>query len=227
MVELNGAFLADTLGNAAKTTADSAVALLPGLIAAVLVVVIGWLVAFLVGWIFSALMKAIRFESFLKSHKVEDALGTVRISDVLTKIVKYYVFLIFLQAAVSFLALGTITAYLTTVLIYAPALIAAAMVLLLAVLLGEYLKEAIFDLDKKSANVKLAGRGAKLAIIYVGATMALATAGFDTVLITGIFMTVVQAAAFGLALALGIAFGLGGQNDARDVIQGARRSLKV
>ncbi len=217
----------DSLNNAVQTTANSAVELLPGLIAAILVVVLGWVVAFIVSRLFAGLMKAIRFEQFLADHKVEDALGTVRITDVLTKIVKYYVLLIFLQAAVSLVSLGTITAYLTTVLLYAPVLIAAVMILLLAMIFGEYLKEAIVDLDKKSSMVKLTARGTKLVIMYVGATMALATAGFNTVLITGIFMTVIQAAAFGLALALGIAFGLGGQDDAKDVIKSTRKNLKI
>lgn len=224
---MNETILMDSLNNAVQTTANSAVELLPGLIAAILVVVLGWVVAFIVSRLFAGLMKAIRFEQFLADHKVEDALGTVRITDVLTKIVKYYVLLIFLQAAVSLVSLGTITAYLTTVLLYAPVLIAAVMILLLAMIFGEYLKEAIVDLDKKSSMVKLTARGTKLVIMYVGATMALATAGFNTVLITGIFMTVIQAAAFGLALALGIAFGLGGQDDAKDVIKSTRKNLKI
>jgi len=217
----------DSLNNAVQTTTNSAVELLPGLIAAILVVVLGWVIAFLVSRFFAKLMKAIRFEEFLTDHKVEDALGTVKITDVLTKIVKYYVLLIFLQAAVSLVALGTIMTYLTEVLLYAPVLIAAVMIMLLSVIFGEYLKEAIADLDKKSPMVKLAARGTKLAIMYVGATMALATAGFNTVLITGIFMTVIQAAAFGLALALGIAFGLGGQDDAKDMIKSTRKNLKI
>ena len=227
MAGLNETVLMDTLNNAVQTTADSAVLLLPGLIAAILVFVLGWVVAFLVSRLFSWLMKAIRFEEFLKQHKVEDSLGTVKVSDVLTKIIKYYVLLIFLQAAVSLVALGTITTYLGAVLLYAPVLIAAVMIVLLAVIFGEYLKEAILELDKKSSMVKMVARGTKLVIIYVGLTMALATAGFNTLLITGIFMTVLQAAVFGIALAIGIAFGLGGQEDARDVIKSTRKNLKV
>jgi MFS family permease len=224
---LNQTILADSATAAIQNTVDSAVKLLPGLIAAVLVFVLGWVVAFLVSRLFAGLLKLIRLEALLKAHKVEDAFGSVRISDVLTKIVKYYVLLIFIQASVSLVALGTITDYLTSVLLYMPVLIGAVLVVLVAVLFGEYLKEAIIDLNGKSPTVKLAGRGAKLVLIYIGLTMGLATAGFNTMLITGIFMTILQAAAFGLALALGIAFGLGGQEEAKEVIQGARKNLKI
>ena len=217
----------DSLTNAAQNTANDAAALLPGLIAAIIVFVLGWVVAFIVSRIFAGILKAIKLEDFLKQHKVDDALGTVKISDVLVKIVKYYVLLIFFQAAVSLVSLGTISAYLSVVLFYAPVLIGALLVVLIAVIFGEYLKEAVIDLDKKSSTVKFAARAVKLVVIYVGLTMGLATAGFNTSLITGIFLTIIQAAAFGIALALGIAFGLGGQEDAKDVIKSTRKNLKV
>ncbi|MFH0884538.1 MAG: hypothetical protein V1861_02410 [Candidatus Micrarchaeota archaeon] len=217
----------DSLTGAVQKTANDAANLLPGLIAAIIVFVLGWVVAFIISRIFAGILRAIRLEGFLKQHKVDDALGTVKISDVLAKIVKYYVLLIFFQAAVSLVSLGTISAYLTMVLLYAPVLIAAILIVLIAVIFGEYLKEAVIDLDKKSSTVKFAARAVKLVVVYVGVTMGLATAGFNTTLITGIFLTVIQAAAFGIALAVGIAFGLGGQEDAKDVIKSTRKNLKV
>jgi MFS family permease len=217
----------DSVAAAAQNTANGAAMLLPGIIAGLLVFALGWVVSIIVSRVFAGLLRLVKLEQYLKQLKVEDALGSVRISDVLAKIVKYYVLLIFVQAAVSLMALGTITNYLTTVLLYMPVLIGSVLIVLVAVMLGEYLKEAIIDLNKKSPMVKISARVAKLAVIYVGVTMGLATAGFNTTLITGIFMTVIQAAAFGLALALGIAFGLGGQEDAKEVIKSSRQNLKL
>jgi hypothetical protein len=216
----------ESVNTAVQNTANSAANLLPGLIAAVLVFVLGWVVSFIVSRIFAGILRAARLEEFLKRHKVEDALGTVKISDVLTKIVKYYVLLIFVQAAVSFVALGTITGYLAMVLLYVPVLIGAIMIVLVSIIFGEYLKEAVLELSK-SPLVKLSARAVKLVVVYVGITMGLATAGFDTTLITGIFVTVLWAGAFGIALALGIAFGLGGQEDAKEIIKSGRKNLKL
>jgi len=219
--------LSTTLTGAVENTVANTQEILPGLLYAIIIFIIGWIVAFLVSRIFGGLLKAINLEKFLQDHRVGDALGKVRISDVLVKILKYYILLIFLQAAVSFIALGTISAFLTEVLIYVPVLIAAVLVVLTAVILGEYIKHSILDLHLKSPMVRLVARASKLIVIYVGVTMALATARFDTTLISSIFIVTLQAMVFGLALAFGIAFGLGGQKDAQDMIGRWRKHLKV
>ncbi len=225
IVELNQGLI-DPVTAAAAHVVGQMIAILPGLIAAILVFVLGWVVSVLISRIVSRLFKLIKLEEFLKQNKVDDALGSVKISDVVAKIVKYYVLLIFVQAAVSFVELGTITMYLTALLAYVPVLIGSLLVILAAVLLGEYVKESIIELNSKSDPVKLVARGVKLAIVCVGATMGLATAGFNTTLVTGIFLTLVQAMAFGIALAFAIAFGIGGQEDARNIIQTTRKNLK-
>lgn len=197
-----------------------------GFLVAILIFLLGWVVATLISRFLGGVFKRIKLEEALKHHKVEDALGTVKISDVLRKIVKYYILLIFLQMAVSYLALESTAVYLTGVLVYAPALIGGFLIFLLAVILGEYLKEMIIELSK-SPFVRFLGRAVKLVLIYIGATMGLATAGIDTTLITGIFMTILQAMVFGIALAIGIAFGLGGQEDAKSMVKAGRKHFKV
>jgi len=228
MVELNNttSILMEAVTQTVNNTVENLATILPGLLAAIIIFVLGWVVAVIISRLFSGLLKAIRLEKYLKEHKIEDALGTVKISDVLVKILKYYIILIVLQQAVKFVELGTISAFLTLLLVYAPVLIGAFLTVLLAVLLGEYVKEVIIELSK-SPLVRLIGRGTKLIIIYIGLTMALATAGFDTSLISTIFVTVLQAMVFGLALAIGISFGLGGQDDAKDMVKKWRKHLKL
>lgn len=218
--------LSSTFTGAADNLVTSTTEVLPGLIAAIIVFIIGWILAVIISRVFGGILKAIKLEKFLKEHKVEDALGSVMISDVLVKILKYYIILIFLQAAALLVTLGTVSAFLTAVLVYAPVLIAAVLVVLAAVILGEYVKEVILDLKSKSPMVQLVARVTKWVIVYVGVTMALATAGFDTTLISNIFLIILQAMVYGIALAVGIAFGLGGQKDAQDLVVKSRKMLK-
>ncbi|MFH0737894.1 MAG: hypothetical protein V1827_04670 [Candidatus Micrarchaeota archaeon] len=218
--------LMGALSAAGQQILNDAVVFLPGFLAALIVFVLGWVIAIIVSRLFRSLLRLIRLEESLKAHKVEDALGSVKISDVLAKIVKYYILLIFIQAAVSLVSLGTISDFLSEVLVYVPVLIAAALIVLIAVILGEYVKEMLIELSK-SPLVKLAARGAKLVIIYVGVTMGLSRVGFETTLLDGSFLTILQAVAFGIALAFGIAFGFGGQDDARDIIKSGRRQFKL
>jgi uncharacterized membrane protein len=218
--------LSATFSGAADNLVTNTAEVLPGFIAAIIVFLIGWIVAVIISRVIGGVLKAIKLEMFLKDHKVEDALGSVKISDVLVKIVKYYIILIFLQAAASLVTLGTVSAFLTAVLIYAPVLIAAVLVVLAAVILGEYIKESILELKSKSPMVQLFARATKWVVIYVGVTMALATAGFDTTLISNIFLIILQALVYGIALAVGIAFGLGGQKDAQELVGKSRKMLK-
>lgn len=204
----------------------SIVDLLPKLLGSLLLLALGWVIAIIISRFFLRILKAIKLEDFLKEHKMEDALGTVKISDVLGKIVKYYVILIFLQAVVANVWLGTISDFMSELLMKVPALAAAVLIVLASVLLGEYLKEMIMELSKSSL-VKLAARTVKVLVIYVGVTQGLATIPVDTTLLTGIFLTVLQGVVFGIALAIAIAFGLGGQEDAKDIIKNSRKQLKL
>lgn len=219
--------LSATLNGAIENTATSAAAIFPGIIAAIIILLVGWIVAIVISGVFSRLLRFLRLEDYLKSHKVDNALGKVMLSDVLTKLLKYYIILIFLQEAVSFLALGTISLFLTGLLFYAPALIAAILLVLVAILLGEYVKQIILDLRNKSPIVQFIARATKFVIIFVGITMAMATANIDTTLLNGAFLVILQAMVLGIALAVGIAFGLGGQKDAQQMIGEWRKHLKV
>lgn len=200
--------------------------LLPSLIGSILLFLFGWIFAILVSRFFVRILKLVKFEAFMKEHKVEDALGTVKISDVLGKIVKYYIILLFLQAAVSNVWLGTLSNFLSVLLMYVPVLVAAILIVLASVILGEYLKEMIVELSK-SPLVKLCGRAVKILVIYIGLVMGLDMVGFNTALITGIFLTVLQGIVFGVALAIGIAFGFGGQDDAKDFIKSSRKHFRL
>jgi len=228
MIDVNNAtaLLMDTLQMAVDETVIRAAEAFPGLVAAIIIFLIGWVFAVILSRLFSGMLKAIRLESFLKEHKLEDAIGTVKLSDVLVKLLKYYVLLLFLQAAVDLVDLGTLTSFMSSLLSYAPVLIGASLVLLISVILGEYLKEVIKELSK-SPLVKLIARLTKLLVIYVGATMALETMGIRASILNELFTIIVAAIAFGISLAVGIAFGLGGQDEAKDIIKKSRKHLKI
>ncbi|MFH1520828.1 MAG: hypothetical protein ABID61_04230 [Candidatus Micrarchaeota archaeon] len=227
MAELSVDALTGIVNVTAQNLVNDIAGVLPGLIAALLVFILGWVVAIIISRIFARILRVVGLENYLKAHRMDDALGTVKISDVLTKILKYYIILVFLQTAVSLVQLGTLSIFLTSVLFYAPALIAAVLVILAAVLIGEYVKEVVIDFDAKSSLVRFVARAAKAVIIYAGLTMGLSTAGFNTTLITNVFLIVLQALVYGVALAAGLAFGFGGQKDAQDLIGKWRKHLKV
>ena len=227
MVEITADLLTNALNVAATNIATSAATILPGLIAAIVVFILGWIVAVVISRIFASFLKMVKLEEYLKENKIDDALGSVKISNVLVKILKYYILLWVISQALSLVDLGTMSLFLNSLLLYAPALIGALLLILVAAILGEYVKQVIVELGEKSSMVNFTARATKLLIIYIGATMALTTAGFDTSLISSIFLISLQALVYGVALAVGIAFGLGGQKDASDLVARWRKNLKV
>ncbi len=219
--------LQTTLNGAIDNTVTSTQEIIPGLIAALIIFIIGWIIAIIIAGIFRRILNFVRLEEYLKTHRIHDALGRVRISDVLVKLLKYYIILVFVQQAFEFVQLGVISAFLTYVIFSLPLIIAAILVIVVAALLGEYVKHVVMDLNQKSPTVVLLARTSKLVILAIGVIMALATAKIDTSLISTIFVVVLQAMVFGIALAVGIAFGLGGQKDAQDMISKGRKHLKI
>ncbi len=212
--------------NAVATVVMSMINVLPSLIAATVVFVVGWIIAVLISRIFEKILKMVKLEEFLEMHKLQDALGSVKLSNVLSKIVKIYVILVFLEVSAALVSLGQFSTYIYTVLIYAPVLIGAALVIVAAALTGEYVKTKLLELGK-SSYLTFVARGAKFVIVLMGVITGLNTVGFDTSLVNSTILTIVQAMIFGLGLAFGIAFGLGGQDDAKDLIKKMRKNVKL
>jgi len=203
------------------------VVFLPRLLAAILIFVAGWIIASVLSWIVEKILLYIGMEKFLKRHKLEDSLGKVKLSNVLVKLSKYYVMLIFLQAAVSILNLGTITEFISAVLLYTPVFIGALLVVVAAAVLGELLKEKIREIEPKSKTLAWLADATKVIVVFLAIIMGLSTMGFDTVIIASSFIAILQGLVYGIALAFALAFGLGGQDDAKDIIKIVRKKTNL
>ncbi|MFH1750507.1 MAG: hypothetical protein ABH863_02415 [Candidatus Micrarchaeota archaeon] len=198
---------------------------IPNLIVAAIIFVVGYLIAVVLSNILKKALVAVKFEKVLEEHGVEDALGSIKASPLFVKIFKYYVILIFLQAAVAKLDLGTMTQFINMVLLYAPAFIGAAIILVVAALIGELIKEKIKEVDAKSRHINMIARFSKFVVVFFGLVMGLSAVGFDTSILKDSFVAVLQAIAYGVALAIGIAFGLGGQDEAKSLLTDFRKKV--
>jgi len=221
--------LTDTLQTALSAAADRlAVGLadaLPRMFAAIVLILLGWVMAVLLKRLALKMLKSMKFNEYLKSQKLDKALGSISISEVLGLVVYYYVLVLFFQAAFDMVYLATISNFIGKILLYVPVVIAAALLVVIAALTGEYLKMLILQLGDKSPTVQVGARVAKFLVIYIGVVMGLSTIGFNTEILNAIFISLSQAIFYGFALAFGIAFGLGGQEAANDWIKTARSKL--
>jgi len=200
---------------------------IPRFLVAILIFVAGWIIASVFSWIVEKVLQYVGLEKFLKTHKLEDSLGRVKVSNLLVKLSKYYIMLIFLQASVAMLDLGTITQFMGSVLLYAPVVIGALLIVAAAAVLGELLREKIIEIEQKSKSVRWFGDATKAIVVFLGIMVGLTTVGFNTTIITNSFLAILQGVVYGIALAFGIAFGLGGQDDAKDFVKKLRKQTGV
>ncbi len=198
----------------------------PLFIGAIVIFIIGWIVASALGRLVAEVVKALRVDALLSQLEVEKALerGGVRLNSgaFIGALVKWFLIIVFLLAAVNILGLSQVSDFLRQVLFYIPNVVVAALILVIAVKVAEVVERAT------RSSVEAAGlRGAMVGVvvrwaIWVFAVIAaLLQLGVATVLL----QTVVTGIVAMLALAFGLAFGLGGKDAAASFIERTRRDI--
>ncbi len=219
--------LEDAIANSVQTIASNVVTMIPSFIAAFLIFLIGWFVARVLSHIVSKFLDFVKLEKYLSQHHIANALGGIRVSTVISAVVKYYVMLIFLQSAVALISLGTLSQFMLYVLFAAPVFIGAVLLVVVAAVFGELVKVKVVETAPKASFLKFVGTGAKFLVVFFALVVALSTVGFNTSIITLSFVTLLQGVAYGVALAVGIAFGFGGQEDAKSTIKEVRKRFNL
>jgi len=109
-------------------------------------------------------------------------------------------------------------------LAYIPNVVAAVIVLVLGILLGEFVKDLVLASAGNLAGATMLARGAKIAIILLAGFMALEQLDIAQDIVLVFFIAVVGTA----ALATGIAFGIGGREVAAEILRDwYRRSKRI
>lgn len=221
--------LFDTLSMSARGVGSSVVDVAASVLIAVIVFVVGWLIAVLVSKAVQRLVKAIKLDSLLKTAGVDDLLSKMEIKlnsgKFLGEIARWYLVVVFLIVSFNIIGLNQVTAFLASVAIgYLPQVVSAVLILIIAALIAEAMRKVIVA-SAKGANVKSAnfvGTVAKWAIWIAAVLAALLELQIGTTFIQTMFTGLIVA----LSLALGLSFGLGGQDAARDYIAKLKNEIK-
>lgn len=196
---------------------------LPDLIGALLILWIGFIIAKILGRITADLLRKIRFNQAADkaglSRFVQSAGVKQDASGVMGEIVKWFFRIIALVAAFSVLQLPALTAALTGILNFIPNLAIALVIVLIGGLLANFVADFIKGALSQAGlgNAGLFANIARYAIIYVAAVAALGQIGVASTVINTLWIGTVAA----LALALGLAFGLGGRDTAAKLLDNA------
>jgi small-conductance mechanosensitive channel len=200
----------------------------PNLVLALVILVLGWLVGALFGRAIWQVFKSLKvddalrragFESFMNRGGVDLDSGAF-----VGGLVKWFVIVIFLVAALDVLGLSQVNFFLQDVVLgYLPRVLAAALVLLVAGVIGDITGRVVVTAAKTAGvdSAHFAGAIAKWSIWVFAVLVALSQLGiaaaFSQTLFTGVVIAV--------SLALGLSFGLGGQEAASRFIEKLRGEM--
>jgi len=197
---------------------NSFVEILPGIVAAVIILIVGYLIAYIIGHAIKLVLQKIGLDTRLAKAKLSKAIGYTHMSSVLGEIIKWYIFIIFLQAAVSVLNLGTLSVILNEFAFWLPNVIAAVIVVLFGLLFAHYVSLKLEE-HTKMRGLKVMSRALKAVIMFIVLVVALGQIGIDVSILENGFLLVIA----GFALALGLAFGLGSKKEAGEAIRRIRK----
>lgn len=210
------------LGDSIIATWQGVINFIPSLIGAVIIFAIGWLVAVLIEKIIESLFKSIKVDSLLRSAGFEEVMKRtghpLNSGKFVGSLVKWFVIVVFLVASFDILHLTQVNQFLQGVVLgYLPQVIIAVLVLMVAVVIADAMQK-IVAASARAAHVKsahLLGVVTKWAIWIFAILTALITLNVAAYLI----QMIVTAVFAGAALGIGLAFGLGGKDQAARIIE--------
>ncbi|MCC7004704.1 hypothetical protein IT397_02185 [Candidatus Nomurabacteria bacterium] len=189
----------------------------PKLVLAVVVFLLGWIIAIGISTLVAQIIKFVRLDNLLKMASLEEVTKRAGINlnsgRFLGELVRWFLVIIVLMASFEILGLVQVNDFLKTgVLPYIPQVIAAVLILLVSVVIADFMRKVVSG-AAQAAGVKSSaflGSVAKWAIWIFAILAALVQLQIAVSIINILFTGVVVA----LALALGLSFGLGGQEAA-------------
>lgn len=207
----------DILKGSFETVSQGVLGFLPNLIIAIIVIILGWIIGAALSKVISQIMRALKVDRALASAGLDDLVEKAGFKldsgKFLGELVKWFTIVVFLVAAFEILGLSQVNQFLGGVVIgYIPQVIAAVLILLIAVVIGEALRKVVIA-SAKAADLKSAnflGSVTKWSIWIFAALAALFQLGIGAIFIQTLFTGIVVA----IALALGISFGVGGRDSA-------------
>ena len=201
----------------------SVVAFIPKFLAGAIILIIGIIVASIARQLILSVLKIFNLEGLLKKYGVPSMKEDFTWSTILAEIVRWFLIIVFLIPTAEVWGLPRIITVLNEFLNYIPNVFIAAVIALVGFVLARLSHDVVLASAKGVDNQTAATIASvvRWAINVFVILAVLSQLGVATDLIKILFTGFVAM----LALAGGIAFGLGVQKSAQDVVEGVRKKL--
>ncbi len=200
----------------------------PTFVIALIVFLIGWLIASFLGRLVAQVVNSLRVDQALRAAGVERVVEragfTLNSGAFLGALIKWFVIIGVLVASLDYLGLTQVTAFLAGIVLgYLPQVIVAVLILLVAAVIAETAQRVVAG-AARAANIRSANLLGALArwSIWIFAILA----ALDRLGISPLIQTLFTGVVVALSLAFGLAFGLGGQQAAAKYIERVQNEIK-
>lgn len=209
-----------SLGDSLSGLWDGLLKAVPGVIAALVILVLGYLVSLGVEWLVRKILDKAKADSYLVDKtSLSKVFGKLSLSYLLGLITKWLIFMLFLASASEVVSLRPLANFLEAVAAWIPVIIGASLLGLFGVVASDYVRQKIEATKVK--NAELVAGFVKTVLLVFTAVFVLAQIGFDVSILEGSLFIVVAGVVFALALGFGLAL----KDEAKNVVKDVRRRL--
>ena len=192
---------------------QNVVTMLPGILAGLIILIFGYLVANLVAYAVKKVVVKMQLEKWLfDKTDLKSVTGKFDLGTFAHTLVKWYIFVFFIGEAADIVQLVGLSELLRGIASWIPSLIAAVILALLGYIAAEYASSQIVATRAKGAHA-IADLAWGVIMVFAG-IMALQQVSVAVSLAENTFLLLVAGVIFAVALALGLGFGLALKDEA-------------
>lgn len=203
--------LTEVLRNTFQALIDQFVEFVPRLLGAIIILLIGIAVARIAAFIIRRVLSQVGVDKIgdrLNDIGIVKQLKTeIKLSDIIAKVLYYFILLVFIKAATETLGVSAITEMVASLVNFIPKLVAAAIMLQVGVLVADALRGAIVSVCQSFniASGRLLGMIVFFFFLIITVISALGQAGINTELLESSFNLIIGGVIFAFAVGYGLA----------------------
>jgi len=217
---------ADVLMYSLMNMLDSIIGFVPNLIGAILLLIVGIVIAKALEFTIEKVISLVKLDSVLKKIELDRYLQKVGVNlnsgKFFGKVTYWIIFIVFIVGITDILGLSSLSLFITATLQWVfTSLIAAILILFVTAFIAQTLKQVVNASVKgaKLYSAKFLGSVTWWVVMIFGAIAALNQLGVDTMLLENTLMSFIVAIPITIAIAVGLAFGLGGKKQAEQILE--------
>jgi small-conductance mechanosensitive channel len=199
---------------------NSFVTALPGFIGALIVLIVGYIIAWAIGFVVTRALHQAKLDKFaVEKTTLDKVVGKFELSHLIGLIVKWYVFVLFLTPAAYLINLAALSEFLVKASLWIPNLIAAVLIALVGLVAADYVSAKVHEVKAKASSTIAAV--VRVIVIIFTLIIALSQLGIDVSIAENSFLIILA----GIMLALAIGFGLALKDEVKPLIKKIKGQL--